>query len=698
MDGVIQILGVILGIGFLIFIHELGHFAVAKWYDVKVEKFSIGFGPPIAQFTRGETVYALSWIPLGGYVSMLHEDDSSDDEDAKADPRAFPNQTVNARIAIMSAGVVMNVLFGLACFVALFGLGLLEAPPAVVGDVLPGSPAYVAGLRPGDEVVAIGDIDRDIDFERLLMAVALSGDGETLRLKVKRPGVENPVEIPLVPRTRPGDISPKIGVLSAGDNALFARASGRRPIPAYTPPPGAEPREIPAVPQNLLRDKDRVVALAPGFGPDRSGETDPEKFIPVANQIELRRLLQIHRAEPVTLKIERAAASSSDDAETPETYFLLLPPTRMLDFGLRMTLGPVVAVRKDSPAANAGIQPGDRIVAVDGDADFDPLRLPQLLQDRAETKTPVQLRVRRPANPAAENENQNQRTVAAPVDNPDDAVLDLEILPLPELDPGPRLTMRDLPLDLVGLGAACRVLPIVAGVVPDSPAAGLPAISPGDVVAKLTLFDATDPDAPPREIPIDFNDPDESWLAAINALQFMPRHESRVVIDGKGEFVIEAAPVDGWHNPDRGLRFAPLSRRMPKMSVGAAIVRGWEETVRGIKNIYYTILRIFQQRVSTKVIGGPIMIFDVGTEFIKQGWPEFLKFLGILSINLAVVNFLPISPLDGGRILLLLGEKIRGRPLPAPMLMVTERIGILLVLLLITFAVGQDLLRTFWGG
>jgi regulator of sigma E protease len=107
---------------------------------------------------------------------------------------------------------------------------------------------------------------------------------------------------------------------------------------------------------------------------------------------------------------------------------------------------------------------------------------------------------------------------------------------------------------------------------------------------------------------------------------------------------------------------------------------------------------MIQGRVSTKALSGPIGIFDVGTRFISQGWAEFLRFLGILSINLAVVNLLPITPLDGGRLLLLLGEKARGRPLPPVLVGLTERVGITLVLLLMVFAIGQDLLRTFWSG
>src|SRR6204780_4836028 len=111
------------GLGFVIFIHELGHFLLAKWNGVKVEKFSIGFGATIFGFRRGETEYVLAAIPLGGFVKMLGEG-PEDQENKSTDPRAYPNKSVGARMAIISAGVIMNVLMGLACFVLAYGIGI----------------------------------------------------------------------------------------------------------------------------------------------------------------------------------------------------------------------------------------------------------------------------------------------------------------------------------------------------------------------------------------------------------------------------------------------------------------------------------------------------------------------------------------------------------------------------------------------
>src|SRR5271166_6790613 len=107
---------VLFGLGFVIFIHELGHFVLAKWNGVKVEKFSIGFGPTLLGFKRGETEYVIAAVPLGGFVKMLGEG-LEEEANKSTDPRAFTNKSVGARMAIISAGVIMNIILGLACFV-----------------------------------------------------------------------------------------------------------------------------------------------------------------------------------------------------------------------------------------------------------------------------------------------------------------------------------------------------------------------------------------------------------------------------------------------------------------------------------------------------------------------------------------------------------------------------------------------------
>src|SRR5512137_1674403 len=139
----------------LIFVHELGHFVVAKLLGVKVLRFSIGFGARLAGFTWGETEYRLSVLPLGGYVKMAGEDPAQPiaPEDAG---RTFLEQPPWKRLAIAFAGPAANLVFPFAVYLV---VGLAQngsaVPGPVVGTVVPASPAAVAGLRPGERVEAV---------------------------------------------------------------------------------------------------------------------------------------------------------------------------------------------------------------------------------------------------------------------------------------------------------------------------------------------------------------------------------------------------------------------------------------------------------------------------------------------------------------------------------------------------------------
>src|SRR5580704_16908637 len=138
-----SILAVLIGIGLVIFFHELGHFAVAKWCGVFVERFSIGFGPILWSRKYGDTEYALSAIPFGGYVKMLGQDDMDPSqltsEELARDPRSYMAKPVIQRMAIISAGVTMNILTGVMFYAIAFGHGI-ETAPSHVGSLLAGYP------------------------------------------------------------------------------------------------------------------------------------------------------------------------------------------------------------------------------------------------------------------------------------------------------------------------------------------------------------------------------------------------------------------------------------------------------------------------------------------------------------------------------------------------------------------------------
>ncbi|MCB0363080.1 MAG: site-2 protease family protein, partial [Bdellovibrionales bacterium] len=120
-------------LGLLIFVHELGHFLVAKWCGVKVEVFSLGFGKKILKYRRGETTYCISMIPLGGYVKMYGDDPTAEiPPEEKA--RAFLYKPVAQRIAIVLAGPLMNFFFAIPLFMAV-GLNGEQVPGPIAGDI-----------------------------------------------------------------------------------------------------------------------------------------------------------------------------------------------------------------------------------------------------------------------------------------------------------------------------------------------------------------------------------------------------------------------------------------------------------------------------------------------------------------------------------------------------------------------------------
>jgi len=145
-----SILLAIIVLGVLITVHELGHFLVAKAVGIKVHEFSIGMGPLIFQSTRGETKYSLRALPIGGFNRMAGE--QPEDED---DPRGFDKKSVGARMAVISAGSIMNFLLGVVFFVIVFMLMGTPTQEPVIGRVLPGGPAAAAGLEAGDKIVTI---------------------------------------------------------------------------------------------------------------------------------------------------------------------------------------------------------------------------------------------------------------------------------------------------------------------------------------------------------------------------------------------------------------------------------------------------------------------------------------------------------------------------------------------------------------
>ncbi len=226
----INIVSVIILLGVLIFVHELGHFLLAKSLGVGVLKFSLGFGPRLIGRKVGETEYMISLIPLGGYVKLLGESET-DEVQPQDQKRSFVKQHVTRKISIVVAGPLFNFLFAVLAFALIYMVGVPYLTTDI-GSVQPGSPAESAGIRPGDTVLSIDgkEVTRWTDLAEIIT----TGGGRELIVKVNRDGA--PQELRVKPEVAKGknifgeDVdSWKIGV-GASKNTFIERQNPIRAL------------------------------------------------------------------------------------------------------------------------------------------------------------------------------------------------------------------------------------------------------------------------------------------------------------------------------------------------------------------------------------------------------------------------------------------------------------------------------------
>ena len=196
-------------LGVLVFFHELGHFVVARLHGVRCLTFALGFGPKLLQTKRGDTVYCICAIPLGGYVKMAGAGEGPDDKPEGKDDE-FPSKTKWQRFQILIAGPVMNIILAVLILAGVLYQGVtvpvyLEQPP-IVGIVPDGSPAATAGIQAGDSILSVAG--RNVDtWEEMEFAVAPHADRE-IDVVLRRDGGERTVQV--IPASR-GTF--KVGVL-----------------------------------------------------------------------------------------------------------------------------------------------------------------------------------------------------------------------------------------------------------------------------------------------------------------------------------------------------------------------------------------------------------------------------------------------------------------------------------------------------
>ncbi len=700
----------IFGLGFVIFVHELGHFLVAKACGVKCEKFYVGFDVPIklgwgkfgiqlpASIWKrkwGETEYGIGMIPLGGYVKMLGQDDNpgrqaemarmakqaaaekkqqapgsevasaaeavSAGAEAKQegaenfvyDPRSYMAKPVWKRMLIISAGVAMNILFAFIFAMIAFGMGV-SYTRCDVAYVLPDSPCWNANFRPGYRFVEINGV-KNPRFKDLRQEVILAAKG----------GVPATVEF----RDADGNVKQQKIVLK----------------PKLDPESGRKIAMIGMSPMPLLKLEEGNVARNGWAASKAKGFLANDTIVavggkPVSDYVEFSKVLAQNADQPLDITVERNKPVS--DSEMPgsagtERVTIKVAPMRLRRLGCVMTMGPVLAVQADSPAAIAGIKPGDEIVTINGEPVGDPIDLPEKLRRHAgET---IRVVVRRIVDKAS-------------------AELEFNV---PSRQVGWYARLIEV-MELPTLGIAYTVTPTVQSIDPDSAAVGKD-IKPGDKVVEVQLMPADDKRDEELETfgalkPIPVGGAEGiSWPDLVFMMQSaQPDTAVNLTVErGAKTHTVEIVPQvsDDSFYADRGFQFVGETDIMRAHSIGEAMSLGLRETKYAMLAVYRFLHKLLSGGISPRLLGGPGTILAAAGMSAKLGFADFLIFLTLLSANLAVVNFLPIPVLDGGHMVFLILEGIFRRPVSEKVVIPLTYLGLFLILGLMVFVIGLDVNR-----
>jgi regulator of sigma E protease len=608
---IFNMLQVVLGIGLVIFVHEAGHFMAARWCGARVEVFSLGFGPKLFGWRRGDTLFQVAAVPLGGYVKVAGE--YTDGTGSTPEPGTLGTLSVPQRFLYFSGGVIMNVVFALVALPLVMLAGLPALKP-LVGAPTPGMPAWEAGLPPGTLILEVNGTEI-VDFEHLVTAVALNGSDDA-RLLIQRPGGD-PEAITLTP--------------SFDENLGFYRLG---------------------LPAGLSPDLNLVVdPLGPAAA---AGLTSEDRLVAVVGQPSaLRPEEQLRRAfaarAPVALLVQ-----GPDGAERE---VLVEPTDTTVDvkrIGVGATSARIDAVRRTGPAAQLverlGLEAGDRLVEIDGTPvwDVNSIRDALLGADPTEALT---AKVRR------------------------DGVL-LEVQAVSTV--APVLLMGDLAMAVIE--DTSRVI-----VSPGSPAEAAGMLA-GDQVVSVN-GQATD------TWPV-MLETIQREVAAGRTLQLEVWRDT----EGAGpmdELDVElvAAPVTV---PNYGVRLDAARTVLKADGLPAALSAGFGATQRFLVDVWLQLKKmLFSDEISTRNLGGIISISVISFDTASQGLPKLFFFLAILSINLAILNLLPIPILDGGHLLFLLIEGIKGSPVSERTFGYSQVVGMVMIMSLMVYVTYQDIVRWF---
>lgn len=662
---------IVFGFGLLIGIHELGHFLAAKWAGIRTNAFAIGMGPVFLSYRKGvgisrgssknkligaygkdaaemsdeelkanglsETEYSLRFFPVGGFVSMLGQEDGKPDNQTE-DPRSYNRCPIGKRMVVVSAGVCMNVLLAIVLFLVCFQFGVrFEAP--IIGQIIPGSPAARAmsmgdnpsSLQPSDVIVTI-DSKPVNTFTDVQIAGAMAKPGVPVVLEVKR---NNDPEL-LTFSITPGSVT-ESGLLELG---LF-------PASSMTIREGKEFRES----FNILQEQhESLVALKQGMKMTGvSAGHEDQLLAPVSQWDVFQRILNFKA--PSGNEIETVW---TDGDETITVHLPLFPELNILrpvgipegspqnyEFGYMglVPLAKVTFVLSTSP--NVGLlHKGDVIRRVE---QLDEPRMGQLRNFLAQQNDGnISMTVLRDGV---------NTEVSAELQHGMLGVLLANALDIPMIAQPLEKVLKEVDGKLVSMPTAIAGLNIKGG---------------------STILGALDPKNSGR--------PTTNWTSIRSSIErslLLHGHQEPVSILVKHAAIAEVEELELHPDEEELTSFlqsrwsTPLSQQMfepmyvTRSSNGnpvEAMKMGIDETVNMIVMTYLTVDRLFRRTVGVEQLRGPIGIVDIGFKIADRGMSYLLFFLAIISVNLAVLNFLPLPIVDGGLFLYLIYEKLIGKP------------------------------------
>ena len=686
------ILQFLIGLGLVIFVHELGHFTVAKAVGIRVEQFALGFGPRLFGFKRGETDYRVNIVPMGGYVKMTGQEDFGSLQEGKEyDPRSFSNKPIRARLAVISAGVIMNALLAATLFVVVCLAGI-RFPAPVVGGTLLGSPAQDAkihwvsrnhegagssastprqmsalqavsiGLQPGDRILKV-DGKRITQFAQLAATASLAEPDQDFSMRIEREvkdgfqsGYTNIGVMPLGGRLGFGlmpAMSTTFGSLGeyiaddpfkAGDRLLAVNGQRIRhhwDIPLVEEALGGQEATI-----TILRGQKEVdIRLQPTLR-----IKEGVFFLKDGNRVS-GRIMAYRTAEGVAvlrLPDGREKHVLLSDAVWPARDEIL----DILGLVPRLKISGVI---KGSPAFQAGLQPGDIIMEYAG----------------------VSL-------PTMKNFLAINRKIAGGVAT---IVVERKGRRLPPIEIRP---IKHRGRIAVGIAVSNdQMSPVVADVRGGSPAAGA-GITRGDIFTKVNGKQAG------------------NWIELFNALNALHGQEISISVahsDAAEKKVRLGALTPAVFDPEdyrfvlfpgpRG--FTILMGKAVKKNPVAAVLWGFRETWDFIVMTYATLAGAFRGTISYKEFSGPVGIGSVAIQAGREGITYFIYFMAVVSVSLAVLNFLPLPVVDGGYVVYLLIEKVRGKPLPLKVQNTIAMVGWALLIAFFVLLTWNDIMRILSG-